>query len=188
MTNTQTTTKKPRKGALTRQNFFKLKVNKKTKNGCWNWLGAIGGTGTPIVNWEGKVAQPGRAIAYTLKTGVELEPGQVVKATCGNPRCVNPEHSELVWRGTQNVPPTVLKMGKAITSIVKIAHDLSRTALVQAGGLNTNDYAQILQGTFKPSPTKAKRLLSYLEGKEKVIHSLVKNLRKDNSELVGINA
>lgn len=65
---------------------------------CWNWTGAMQSCGvTPTMNYKRKVGPVRRFIL--LERGVN-QPGLLATYTCGNPLCVNPEHTAWAKRKT----------------------------------------------------------------------------------------
>ncbi len=68
---------------------FWSRVNVSTPDACWEWIGAKN-QGYGWLSYQGK---PGTAhrIAYTLAKGVIPE-GLVVRHTCDNRPCCNPDH------------------------------------------------------------------------------------------------
>jgi predicted XRE-type DNA-binding protein len=65
---------------------------------CWNWTGAVQRCGaTPTMRWQGKVGAVRRFLL--LARGVN-QPGMLATYTCGNAKCVNPEHTAWALRRT----------------------------------------------------------------------------------------
>ena len=56
---------------------------------CWQWHGCMQGA-TPTMNHGGKVANVRRLVL--IERGVPMK-GYIATYTCGNPACVNPEHT-----------------------------------------------------------------------------------------------
>jgi hypothetical protein len=72
---------------------------------CWNWRGATqsgGNANVPVLNWRGRVNSVRRLIVMERYAGeaANLLQGRKRVATysCGNPACVNPEHTILSSR------------------------------------------------------------------------------------------
>lgn len=72
---------------------------------CWNWKGATqsgGNANVPVLNWRGRVNSVRRLVVMERYTGeaANLLQGRKRVATysCGNPACVNPEHTILASR------------------------------------------------------------------------------------------
>lgn len=66
-------------------------------NGCWNWLGGMGGWGarTPLFHCPLKAGAKRSIAAYKAAwtlSGRTIPPGHWVYRTCTNVRCVNPSH------------------------------------------------------------------------------------------------
>ncbi len=76
---------------------FWAKVNRE-EGGCWIWSGSQDkGVGYGRIKIEGKNLRASR-VSYTLATGKDPRE-MVVRHTCGNKSCVNPEHLALCKRG-----------------------------------------------------------------------------------------
>lgn len=56
---------------------------------CWIWKGATDGHGKPSARHAGKGTNP-RRVVRALKDGHPIQPGELVVATCHNPRCISP--------------------------------------------------------------------------------------------------
>lgn len=73
---------------------FWNRVDKKSDNECWQWLGAVVGD-YGVVTYKGKLKKAHR-VAYELHNGIE--PVNVVDHLCRNRLCVNPKHLEDVTK------------------------------------------------------------------------------------------
>lgn len=64
-------------------------------NGCWRWEGRLRGK-TPVL------PETGRSLRHLVwKTSrSDVQKGQRVRNVCGNDRCCNPDHQELVFNST----------------------------------------------------------------------------------------
>lgn len=74
-------------------------------SGCWNWKGAVqnkAGDPVPVLNWRGSVNSVRRLILlerFTAELGNLLKGRKKVATySCGNPSCVNPDHTILSSR------------------------------------------------------------------------------------------
>jgi hypothetical protein len=83
----------------TAESFWaKVDGDKRQKNGCWEWQGAVGSTGYGNVAWHGKVYTAHRVAAWLV--GLVKDPS-APKSTrekthvlhkCDNRKCCNPKH------------------------------------------------------------------------------------------------
>ena len=60
------------------------------ENGCWEWVGYFGSGGYGMMSRNGK-NQRAHRISYEAYKGA-IPKGMVVRHTCDNPACVNPDH------------------------------------------------------------------------------------------------
>ena len=58
--------------------------------GCWNWIGPLNNMGYGKFSFANTSLQAHR-FSYEMVNG-ELGRGKVVRHTCDNPKCVNPDH------------------------------------------------------------------------------------------------
>ena len=65
---------------------------------CWEWHGYMQGA-TPTMSHGGKVANVRRLVL--IERGVPMK-GYIATYTCGNPTCVNPEHTGRSTRAQMN--------------------------------------------------------------------------------------
>lgn len=70
------------------------RIDFRSKDECWNWIGAVKPTGYGSINHNGKAHQAHRAV-YELMVG---EPEFELDHKCENKRCVNPWHLQDVNR------------------------------------------------------------------------------------------
>lgn len=81
-----------------KQRFF-AKV-KKSRSGtkCWNWTA----TGTFASNEFKRLVRPRRWMWAYVHGGQLPDDEHIVRATCGNSKCVKPDHLYLFWKGTRS--------------------------------------------------------------------------------------
>lgn len=65
---------------------------------CWEWCGCMNGS-VPIMKYNGRVANVRRLVL--IDRGVPMK-GYIATYTCGNPKCVRPEHTARSTRGQMN--------------------------------------------------------------------------------------
>lgn len=65
---------------------------------CWEWLGHMNGS-IPTMKHDGKVANVRRLVL--IDRGVPMK-GFIATYTCGNPKCVNPDHTARSSRAQMN--------------------------------------------------------------------------------------
>lgn len=65
---------------------------------CWQWHGCMQGA-VPMMKHDGKVANVRRLVL--IERGVPMK-GYIATYTCGNPKCVNPEHTARSTRTQMN--------------------------------------------------------------------------------------
>jgi len=70
-------------------------------NGCWVWTGARATDGYGVVTYNMRDNVKLHRIVYELTTGEDIT-GKVVRHTCDNPLCINPDHL-LVGTHTDNM-------------------------------------------------------------------------------------
>lgn len=68
---------------------------------CWEWQLSINSCHIPQVRFDG-MPRPARRVAWEMVNGT-VPPGMNVTNTCGNHKCVNPDHSKPIH------PATILK-------------------------------------------------------------------------------
>lgn len=70
--------------------YFWNKVDIRSENDCWNWLGTLGKDSYGRARFDVKDWQAHR-LAWTLTNG-EIPFGLLVCHSCDNPKCCNPKH------------------------------------------------------------------------------------------------
>lgn len=65
------------------------------KRGCWLWMGNLGDLGYGRVKVGGRLRAAHR-VAYALAHDVVLSPSVIVRQKCGERRCCNPAHLEML--------------------------------------------------------------------------------------------
>lgn len=69
---------------------FWEKVDRKTIDDCWNWIGAINSSGYGSININGNIVSSSRA-SWILHFG-NIPANMYVLHRCDNRKCVNPSH------------------------------------------------------------------------------------------------
>lgn len=72
------------------EEILKVKCNKNTSNGCWEWIGTLNSNGYGIIHYEKKTHLAHR-VSYEKHNG-PLRKGFLICHKCNNEKCVNPEH------------------------------------------------------------------------------------------------
>lgn len=136
----------------TRRQMFEEKVN---KNGpimrpgmtpCWQWLAAIRNTcwknipGYPSF-WSGVKVVFGHRWAYQEYIG-PIPDGMLVRHTCDNPRCVNPDHLRAGTHAENSRDCVVRGRCQSSETRTRYMKDTVRLAkLMYAGGMSQRDIA-----------------------------------------------
>lgn len=77
---------------------FWAKVDKGAAGGCWLWTGAADTRGHGRI-WVNGRMRPAHRVSWRLRRG-ELPEGWMLRRTCGNGLCVNPDHLVLAHQAT----------------------------------------------------------------------------------------
>lgn len=105
-------------------------------NNCINWTGAKNKAGYGITWFQNKWAYAHRAVTNALK-------GQVVRHSCDNPSCVNPEHL-VVGTAKENSEDMVTK-GRQIkgtqSHLAKLDEDTVQMIRMAKGGMSSRQCA-----------------------------------------------
>lgn len=80
---------------LVKKKFMK-RVNIDPISGCWNWQGYIKDNLTPYFAPNRNTRISAIRASFELYIGEIFEKDLIVRPTCGNKKCVNPEHIELM--------------------------------------------------------------------------------------------
>ncbi len=88
---------------------------------CWEWQGCISSGHSPRVHYAGRARSARKLMLALAGRPSEPPPGHKLVTTCGNPRCVRPEHLAIISFAThvrtRLVPGTNMALKNA-----KIAH------------------------------------------------------------------
>lgn len=76
----------------------KIQRHVTTEGNCWEWRGHMNGS-IPTMKHDGQVANVRRLVL--IDSGVPMK-GFIATYTCGNPKCVNPEHTARSSRAQMN--------------------------------------------------------------------------------------
>jgi len=71
-----------------------LKARTFWKDSCWVWTGPVGPEGRPRATFLSRQIRPQRLVLEL--EGYELRPHQQIKVTCGESRCLNPDHLHII--------------------------------------------------------------------------------------------
>lgn len=72
----------------------RIKAKIVVENGCWLWQGGMNGVrNQPVIRFRGSLIIIRRAFYEELHGDIK---SAYTRVTCGNPRCVNPEHVEII--------------------------------------------------------------------------------------------
>lgn len=70
------------------------KIWKDLVTGCWNWTAAVDTRGYPRIRFGNEVLYAYHATVLVYR-GVTRDAQVKMRITCGNRRCVNPDHVEI---------------------------------------------------------------------------------------------
>ena len=77
---------------------------------CWLWTGYINQYGQPAIS-IGRRSMGAWRVSFEAFIGDILDPMIVATSSCGNKKCVNPEHIKLMRRGQKPIEKTHCKKG-----------------------------------------------------------------------------
>lgn len=108
----------------------------KAENGCWIWTGKLGGSHrNPEFYFKGR-RRSAKRIAWLVFTGKRPPKDQSLWSSCGDTRCVNPEHQvlqsgiakrEVCHRGHELTPENVYVTSQGRRACRTCIRDNSRT-------------------------------------------------------------
>lgn len=70
---------------------FERKIWKDLVTGCWNWTASVDARGYPRIRFGSEILYAHHAAALIFR-GVPLEAKVRLGLSCGNRKCVNPDH------------------------------------------------------------------------------------------------
>lgn len=59
---------------------------------CYEWTGCLNSDGYPKIFWQGNANGKGHRIVFKLSHPEDNMDGIVIRHTCDNPKCINPDH------------------------------------------------------------------------------------------------
>lgn len=80
----------PRRSAAQLRDLIKTKMV--VVDDCWEWTASVGTGGYARQRWEGEVLAHRVSYRVFKNDGLPIEKGLVVRHSCHNRKCVNPEH------------------------------------------------------------------------------------------------
>jgi hypothetical protein len=117
---------------------------------CWEWERAISNGRYPTLRYKGRVINARRAVFEMA--GGKLQPKSFVVVTCGNARCLNPDHLKQV---TQKAHLTKVAALGAMGGPVRSAK-IAAAKRAQTGKITLDDARQI-RASDEPVKTLAER-------------------------------
>lgn len=158
---------------------FWEKVDKKSDNECWNWIGAKNKDGYGIFNLNGKNTSAHRALWIILNSEIEL--GLQVCHSCDNPSCVNPNH---LWLGTdQQNKDDMVKKGRKRKNFIKPYIDSRSLVKLR---IDKEKKIKLLEKKIKSR--KVQRELRNATIKIMMLSEQIVSLLKDNKKIVDVNS
>lgn len=141
---------------------FWRKVEKRSPDECWPWLGATGSFGHGHL-FKGGIGRAGRHLINAHRVSYELHNGSIpngmcVLHKCDNPPCVNPEHlflgtkadnsADMVKKGRQkrgfDLPHT--KLSEADKALIRAADGITQKSLAEQFGVSQAHISMIRSG------------------------------------------
>lgn len=177
-------------------------VKGKLDTPCIRWTGAVNNTGLPVTVMDGEPVMVHRFV-YVRSRGKELNPSQVVKQTCGDKLCINPEHLKAIipnskqktipfrlteggWKRLEKYRPQEITWGnqemwKAETVRRILAHGIN---LVVSARKNKDKQKIALHREYQPMPSSG---VNYeVRVTEKVFERVRSLARKDESNAAAL--
>ena len=71
-----------------------MRIKRDEKTGCWIWQGTGNRQGYGMIRYDGR-PQPAHRVAYEIMVG-PIPAGMTLDHLCRVPRCINPNHLEIV--------------------------------------------------------------------------------------------
>lgn len=75
------------------------KINPKNKTDCWFWTGAFNSSDQPVTRLNGKLCYVHRVLwdhYHHIEKRTHNDPTRLITRTCGDKRCVNPYHMQVI--------------------------------------------------------------------------------------------
>ena len=127
---------------------------RKSKSGCWNWFGATDTNGYGVITAHPTVKRASRA-SYEHFKG-PIPEGMIIRHTCDNKKCINPEH--LILGSKRDNMLDAMERGQFRPTSSFTAKDIlairsdprTQTAIAQAYGVTQSTISRIMNGRRWP--------------------------------------